>query len=92
VPLTPELAVAAGGPNEYGVLTYHGTVGQAETRLNYRTENDIMDETKLVQCPECGGTGKVPLHLDNLPGPSLEIDCPTCGGTGLVRAISDPLT
>jgi hypothetical protein len=29
-----------------------------------------MDEPKLVPCPECGGTGKVPLHLDNLPGPS----------------------
>jgi hypothetical protein len=45
-----------------------------------------MDEPKVVQCPECGGTRKVPLlHLDNLPGPSspLQIDCPTCGGTEL---------
>jgi hypothetical protein len=86
--------------NEYGVLTYHGTVDQAETTLAYRTtrarpEDDIMDEPKLVPCPECGGTGKVPLHLDNLPGPSppLQIDCPTCGGTGLVRnPIPDPPT
>jgi hypothetical protein len=56
-------------------------------------EDDIMDEPELVPCPECGGTGKVPLHLDNLPGPSppLQIDCPTCGGTGLVRnPIPDP--
>jgi DnaJ-class molecular chaperone len=46
-----------------------------------------MDDPKLIPCPECGGTGKVPLRLDSLPGPAppLEIDCPTCGGTGLVR-------
>jgi hypothetical protein len=45
-----------------------------------------MDDPKLIPCPECGGTGKVPLCLDNLPTPSrpLEIDCPACGGAGLV--------
>ena len=49
-----------------------------------------MDDPKLIPCPECGGTGKVPLRLDNLPAPAapLEIDCPTCGGIGLVR---DPI-
>jgi DnaJ-class molecular chaperone len=58
-----------------------------------RAEDDVMDEPKLIPCPECGGTGKVPLPLDNLPGPTppIEIDCPTCGGTGLVRdPIPDP--
>jgi hypothetical protein len=46
-----------------------------------------MDDPKLIPCPECGGTGKVQLRLDNLPGPAppLEIDCPTCGGSALVR-------
>jgi hypothetical protein len=49
-----------------------------------------MEDPKLIPCPECGGTGKVPLRLDNLsaPAPPLEIDCPNCGGTSLVR---DPI-
>jgi hypothetical protein len=52
-----------------------------------------MDEQEdMIPFPECGGTGKVPLSLDNLPGPipSLEIDCPKCRGTGFVR--TEPLT
>jgi hypothetical protein len=38
------------------------------------------DEPKMIPCPDCGGTGKIPAKLDNLPGPTpfLEIDCPTC--------------
>jgi hypothetical protein len=47
------------------------------------------DEPKMIPCPDCGGTGKAPLPLDNLPGPKpaelIEIECPTCGGTGEVR-------
>jgi hypothetical protein len=53
-------------------------------------EDDAMDEQEdVIPGPECGGTGKVPLVLDNLPGPipPLEIDCPICGGTGFVRTI-----
>ena len=44
-------------------------------------------EPKMITCPDCGGTGKIPAQLDNLPGPTpmLEIDCPTCGGTGEIR-------
>jgi DnaJ-class molecular chaperone len=47
----------------------------------------IDDEPKMIPCPDCGGTGKIPASLDNLPGPTpfLEIDCPTCNGTGAIR-------
>ena len=42
------------------------------------------DEPRMIPCPDCGGTGKIPAPLDNLPGPTplLEIDCPTCDGAG----------
>jgi DnaJ-class molecular chaperone len=45
------------------------------------------DEPNTIPCPDCGGTGKIPAALDNLPGPTpfLEIDCPTCNGTGQIR-------
>jgi ssDNA-binding Zn-finger/Zn-ribbon topoisomerase 1 len=50
-------------------------------------ERSKMDEPTMVPCPECGGTGKVTVPLDNLPGatPPFQIDCPKCGGTGLIR-------
>jgi DnaJ-class molecular chaperone len=49
--------------------------------------NPSDDEPKTIPCPDCGGTGKIPARLDNLPGPTpfLEIDCPTCNGTGRIR-------
>jgi DnaJ-class molecular chaperone len=52
----------------------------------------MAEEDDIIPCPECGGTGKVPLILDTLPGPipPLEIDCPKCGGTGFIR--TEPLT
>lgn len=41
-----------------------------------------------MDCPECNGTGKVPLAIDNLPGalPPIQEDCPLCNGTGKVPA------
>jgi endogenous inhibitor of DNA gyrase (YacG/DUF329 family) len=49
----------------------------------------MNDKPKTIPCPDCGGTGKAPLPLDNLPGPTppemIEIECPTCGGTGELR-------
>jgi hypothetical protein len=59
--------------------------------LGQLAEDDAMDEQDdLIPCPECGGTGKVPLALDNLPGPipPSEIGCPICGGTGFVRPVT----
>jgi hypothetical protein len=55
--------------------------------------DNVMDEADdIIPCPECGGSGKVPLRLDNLPGPAppLEIDCPKCGGTGFIRTVPSP--
>jgi hypothetical protein len=56
-----------------------------------KMERSEMDEPNLILCPECGGTGKVPLRLDNLPGPTppLDIDCPKCGGTGQIRVLDE---
>jgi DnaJ-class molecular chaperone len=50
------------------------------------------DQDDIIPCPECGGTGKVPLRLDNLSGPTppLEIDCPKCGGTGFIGTKAPP--
>jgi DnaJ-class molecular chaperone len=49
----------------------------------------MNDEPKTIPCPDCGGTGKQPIPLNNLPGPvapeQMMIECPTCGGTGEVR-------
>jgi hypothetical protein len=33
-----------------------------------------MDHPKLIPCPDCGGTGKVPLRLDDLPTPSPPLE------------------
>jgi hypothetical protein len=43
-----------------------------------------MDDPKLIPCPECGGTGKVPLRLDNLPTPLSAPDVAAVPGDGLL--------
>ena len=55
-------------------------------------EDAMGEQDDIIPCPECGSTGKVPLVLDNMPGPTppLQIDCPKCGGTGFIR--TGPLT
>ena len=41
----------------------------------------IFEQTKVVRCHGCGGTGKqMPDHPMGFPR-----DCGVCGGTGLVR-------
>jgi hypothetical protein len=46
---------------------------------------------KEMDWPECNGTGKVALVIDNLPGaiPTFQEDCPLCNGTGKVAAKAD---
>ena len=45
-----------------------------------------MAESEEPECQPCGGTGKVCMIFDIVPGRMLpepmKIDCPKCGGTG----------
>lgn len=47
--------------------------------------------TRTIQCPECGGDGRISYSHMNDPSPKYCGVCPDCGGSGEVeREIEEP--
>lgn len=50
------------------------------------TQVKRSDYVDWIECPDCGGTGKITTEVE---GEEVEIDCPRCGGIGLIEKVTD---